>query len=437
MRMWVKMRDSFWFLPTIYGLMALIAIILTILLDTWLVSNFQGHTFSQYFVEKSTARSLYSALITAVLTMTTISFSTIMVVLTKYSTQFSPRTLQDFMKSRVTQHVLGVFSFGFVFTLINLMWLGTSSQKEFLAAYLTVTIAIISLGFFILFIHHSSSFLQVNNLIGQIRNDTSFLIQNTFREKDFIEASEWDEDTVNQWKENAHNTVKANQSGYLQGLEIQGLIKFAKNNDILISSEYQVGDFVTKGTPVFYYWQRNQSDEVEDMSYFLHYMLIGIERTNVQDIEFSIQKLVEIAVKSISPSINDPHTAVNSINRIGSLLTELASIHKPIRYYADQNDELRFIMEPKKFEDYLYRSFYQIRLYGKKDMTVMAALLEALYTIAITSEEHVKEDTWQFAKYVMDSTDTEELHELDFNRFYETCKKIADVCEEEPPIENR
>ncbi|WP_238378841.1 DUF2254 domain-containing protein [Halalkalibacillus sediminis] len=430
------MRDSFWFLPTVYSLIALVTVTLTILMDTWLVPNMDGSALSELFVEKSTAASLYSALITSVLTMTTISFSTIMVVLTTYSTQFSPRTLQDFMKSRVTQHVLGVFSFGFLFTLINLLLLGTSNQKEFLGAYFTVTTAVICLGFFILFIHHSSRFLQVNNLIGQIRNDTSVLIDNTYREKDYKEATEWNEEEVKEWQKNSWDVVKANQSGYLQGIEIEGLLRFAKSHDILLSSVYQVGDFVQKGAPAFYYWQRSQTDEADDMSGCLNYILVGNERTNVQDIEFSIQKLVEIAVKSISPSINDPHTAVNSINRIGSLLSDLASVHKPYRYYADQNEDLRFMMEPKKFRDYLYKGLYQIRLYGKKDMTVMDSLLEALYKIAITSEEHVKEDTWQFAKYIMESTDTDELHQLDFERFYETCNKIANVCGEVPPIKH-
>ncbi|MET3682882.1 putative membrane protein [Alkalibacillus flavidus] len=431
MRMWVNMRDSFWFLPTIYSLLALIAVSCSNIIDTFLIPMIKDVIPSGLFVSSSTASSLYSSLITAILTMITISFSTIMVVLTTYSTQFSPRTLQDFMKSRVTQHVLGFFSFGFIYTLINLLVLGTDGPKGLVGPFSTVLIAIISLGFFILFIHHSSRFLQVNNLIGQIRTDASKLIQNTFREKDYTEATEWDEDEINAWKQNTPHVVKANESGYLQGVEIEGLLQFAKQHKLLLSSVHQVGDYVQKGAPAFYYWKKDGEEADESVEACTRYILVGNERTDVQDIEFSVQKLVEIAVKSISPSINDPHTAVNCINRIGSLLSELASVHQPIRYYADQDGELRFMMEPKKFEDYLYKSFYQIRLYGKKDLTVMDAMLQALYRIAITNEEHIKQDTWAFATYVIESTDIDEMHQLDYERFYETCHKIADVCDED------
>ncbi|WP_411954308.1 DUF2254 domain-containing protein [Alkalibacillus sp. S2W] len=433
MRTWVNIRDSFWFLPAIYSLLALIVVTFTNLIDTLFIPTIKDQIPSGLFVSSSTASSLYSSLITSILTMTTISFSTIMVVLTTYSTQFSPRTLQDFMKSRVTQHVLGVFSFGFIYTLINLLVLGTDGPKGLVGPFSTVLIAIISLGFFLLFIHHASRYLQVNNLIGQIRGDASTLIHNTFREKSYTEATEWDENEVNGWKQYTRHVVKANQSGYLQGIEIEGLLQFAKQHELLLSSVYQVGDYVQKGAPAFYYWKKNGEEADESVKDCNRYTLIGNERTDVQDIEFSVQKLVEIAVKATSPSINDPHTAVNCINRIGSFLSELASVHQPIRYYGDQDGHLRFMMEPKKFEDYLYKSFYQIRLYGKKDLTVMDEMLQALYRIAITNEDHIKRDTWTFAKYVMESTDIEEMHELDYERFYQTCWKIAEVCDEELP----
>ncbi|WP_239540156.1 DUF2254 domain-containing protein [Salimicrobium jeotgali] len=435
MQFWMKMRDSFWFLPTVYSLLALVVVTITNTIDTFLVPVITDNVPATFFLSKSTASSMYGSLITSMLTMTTISFSTIMVVLTTYTTQFSPRTLQDFMKSRITQHVLGVFSFGFVFTLINLFLLGSSSKKEFLGPFFTVLVAIISLGFFILFIHHSSRFLQVNSLIGKIRGDASALIANTFREKEYKEAVEWDEQEIAKWEDKEPYVIKAKQSGYLQGIEIKSLLTYARNHDVLFAAVFRTGDYIQKGAPLFYYWEKNETEEETDVEAATDYVLVGNERTDVQDIEFSIQKLVEIAVRAISPGINDPHTAVNCINRIGSLMAELASVHRPVRYYADQDDELRFMMEPKKFRDYLYKGFYQIRLYGKQDLTVMDAMLEGLYKIAIVHHGYIKEETWEFAKYIIESTDTDEMHEIDYDRFYETCKKMADECGKELPLE--
>ncbi|MCA0972603.1 DUF2254 domain-containing protein [Halobacillus litoralis] len=434
-KMWVNIRDSFWFLPALYSAISILMVILTSALDVWVVPKIEESLPKVFFTEKSVAQTLYGSLITSILTMTTISFSTIMVVLTTYTTQFSPRTLQDFMRSRVTQHVLGVYSFGFVFSLINLLLLGSEKSQGLLSPFITVFISIVCLAFFIIFIHHSSRFVQVNNLIGKIRTDTSDVIAKTFDEKDYHENVEWNPAEIDQYKEREPSVITASESGYLQGIQIDGLLRAAKQQDLLLEATFQVGSYIQKGVPLFYYWEKGEDAESPDDC--LDYLLIGNERTDIQDIEFSIQKLVEIAVKAISPSINDPHTAVNCINRIGSLLSELAEVHKPIRYYADQDNHLRLIMEPKEFSDYLYKSFYQIRIYGKQDLTVMNGVLEALHNIAIVHKGTVKEDTWRFGKYMIESVDTNELNELDYERFYNHAKRLADECEEEmtlPPL---
>lgn len=428
---WVSIRDSFWFLPALYGVVSIIMVSLTSALDVWVVPKIQESLPRLFFVEKSVAQTLYGSLITSILTMTTISFSTIMVVLTTYTTQFSPRTLQDFMRSRVTQHVLGVYSFGFVFALINLLLLGSDSSQGLLSPFLTVIVSIICLAFFIIFIHHSSRFVQVNNLIGKIRTGTSDVIQKTFQEKDFIERVNWDEEEIHEWKQISPSTVLASESGYLQGIQIENLLSFAKQHNLLLEANCQLGSYIQKGMPVFYYWQGDNKQEGGGVEACASYLLIGNERTDLQDIEFSIQKLVEIAVKAISPSINDPHTAVNCINRIGSLLTELAHVHKPIKYYADEDEQLRLIIEPKEYREYLYKSFYQIRIYGKKDLTVMNGVLEALYKISVVHGGKIQEDVWRFGQYIISSVDTGELNELDYERFYHQANKLAKECNEQ------
>ena len=120
-KFWIDTRDSFWFVPMIYSIISILLVIITSLLDTWLVNYYRDQLVDVLLTEKDVAIWLYGSLVTAILTMTTISFSTIMVVLTTYSTQFSPRTLQDFMRSSMTHHVLGVDCFGFIFALINLL----------------------------------------------------------------------------------------------------------------------------------------------------------------------------------------------------------------------------------------------------------------------------------------------------------------------------
>ncbi|UOQ91761.1 DUF2254 domain-containing protein [Halobacillus shinanisalinarum] len=427
-RAWIHIRDSFWFLPTIYSILSIICVSLVTMVDLWIIPKVKENIPSILLMNTSAAQTLYGSLITSILTMTTISFSTIMVVLTTYSTQFSPRTLQDFMKSRVTQHVLGVFSFGFIFVIINLLLMGSEQSKELISPFLTVIVSIVCLAFFILFIHHSSRFVQVNNLIGTIRSSTSKVIKKTYEAKNYYEFSDWNEQVIRERKKKRKKIIYARESGYAQTVGIPSLIEWASKRDTLIEADFFVGSYLQKGMPVFYCWSDTEEEEALEGCH--DYLLIGNERTDLQDIEFSLQKLVEIAVKAISPSTNDPHTAVNCINRIGSLLAELGAVYEPIRYFADGNKELCLIMEPIAYEEYLYKSFYQIRIYGSQDISVMNGVLEALYKVAVVNDDTVKGDVWEFGVYMMKAVHTEQLDELDFKHFKHQVEKLADSCNE-------
>ncbi|MCP3029881.1 DUF2254 domain-containing protein [Halobacillus sp. A1] len=423
---WVHLRDSFWFLPVIYSLFAILSVSLVTMIDLWMTPSIKENIPAIFLMDNSSAQAMYGALITGILTMTTISFSTIMVVLTTYTTQFSPRTLQDFMRSRVTQHVLGVYSFGIVYVLITLLLLGEEKNKALLSPFITAVVAIICLGFFVLFIHHSSRFVQVNNLIGQIRSSTSKVIHKTYREKDYIERTEWEEEAINHRKRHEKRAIYAQRSGYTQGVMMQPLIKWAKQHNVLLEANFFVGSYVQKGMPLFYYWSEEKTKIKEEWGE--GYVWLGNERTDLQDIEFSLQKLVEISVKAISPSINDPHTAINCINRIGSLLAELGEVYEPIRYYADDEDELRIILEPLSYREYLYKSFYQMRIYGKHDISVMTGILEALYKIALVNREAIKKDVWEFGQYIMRSVDDDQLERLDREYYDDQVAKLKQAC---------
>ncbi len=430
---WVHIRDSFWFLPTIYSMVSIICVTLVTMIDLWIIPKVKESVPSILLMNTSTAQTLYGSLITSILTMTTISFSTIMVVLTTYSTQFSPRTLQDFMKSRVTQHVLGVFSFGFIFVIINLLLMGGEQSKALISPFLTVVVSIVCLGFFIVFIHHSSRFVQVNNLIGKIRLSTSKVIKKTFQDKDIHEASEWNEQKIAERKEAEKKTIYARESGYAQAVQISSLVEWASKRDALLEANFYIGSYIQKGMPVYSCW--GNIEDQEELDSCNEFLLIGNERTDLQDIEFSIQKLVEIAVKAISPAVNDPHTAVNCINRIGSLLAELGTVYKPIRYYGDEEQVLRLIMEPLSFEQYLYKSFYQLRIYGSKDISVMNGVLEALFKVATVNGETVKRDVWKFGLYIIRAVDVKELDELDYEQFAYFAERLAASCNMSSPLE--
>ncbi|MFZ3578891.1 DUF2254 domain-containing protein [Virgibacillus sp. DJP39] len=417
----IKIRDSFWFISAVYGVVAILLAIIISIADKWLLMNFKNNLPEILLTTNKVMIDLYSSLVMGILTMTTISFSVIMVVLTTYSTQFSPRTLQDFMGSRATQNVLGVYCLGFILALIHLVTAGKG--PSLIGPIIMVIVAILTLAFFVYFIHHSARWIQVNNLIGKIRNDGSQVIKNTYKDYNLNGYVEWDEDELEEIQNNDKQLVYAQSSGYIQKIEWTELVKQATNQECILQVDVQIGDFVVKGSPLMSVVETNNRNYK-----FNQFLIIGNERTDIQDVEFMLQKLVEIALRAISPAINDPHTAINCLNRIGSLLSEIGETYNENRYFTDDKKNLRVISKPKLFDEYLYKSFYQIRHYGKEDISMLYAMIEVLYKIAVVSENSIKQKVWTFHYYIMDVIEPDSLSTLDNEHLQSICRKLKEQC---------
>ncbi|MEN1968395.1 DUF2254 domain-containing protein [Lentibacillus sp. N15] len=407
-KVWIAVRDSFWLIPTIYGLVSIISVIVVNEIDSWIIESFEGQLPQVFLTNGDVAKELYSALVSAILTMTTISFSVIMVVLTTYSTQFSPRTLQDFMRSAATHHILGMYCFGFVFALLHLILVGRGNMV--VGPLAMGLVAMIILAFFVYFIHHSARWIQVNNLIAKIHMDGSKVITHAYRKPNFLEHADWDETEISRLYQTNKRVIRAEKSGYVQKVDWKSLVDWTSSHHCTVEMCVQIGDFILDGAPVM---RVMGADEQEKIHILDSYFIIGNERTDLQDVEFSLQKLVEIALRAISPAINDPHTAINCINRIGALLSEASANYKEIYYLSDEHQHLRVIKQPKKYEDYLYKSFYQIRHYAKDDVSVLYSLIDVLYKVALVSDETIKRKIWRFHYYILDVIVWDALSELD------------------------
>ncbi len=423
-KVWFNIRDSFWFMPAIYSLITLILVITISLTDTWIVSLFREDILKNFLIEKDTAKKIYSTLVTAILTMTTLSFSVIMVVLTTYSSQFSPRILQNFMKNKFTQHVLGIYCSGFISALVLLFLVDNS--KPFIGPIIMVVIAMINLGAFVYFIHHSSRFLQINNLINLLKNEGTTAINLLYKkEQPYHSYRYWREMELLELKTKEKTMLTANESGYVQNIDWESVINWATKNKSVIELHVQPGSFIPEKLPLMTIWSEEKIEAKINS-----FVVIGNERSDVQDFGYTIQKLEEIALRAISPSTNDPHTAVNCMNRIGVLLTELGEVQSYTPYLADTEDNLRIIHKPTKFEDYLYKSFYEIRYYGQNDVSVLYGIINVLYKIAVVSSEDIKQKIWEFHFYIMEVVKWDKLSELDqahLEKAYNNLKRSCDA----------
>jgi uncharacterized membrane protein len=212
--------------------------------------------------------------------------------------------------------------------------------------------------------------------------------------------------------------IKPQKSGYIQKIYDLELTKLADEQDLIIRAEKMIGDYVTENTVIFKVWQlypaADFKEDFTDISEkILTNLVINNERSKKNDIEFGLLKLTEVALRAISPGINDPNTAIFCINQLGWVLSRIAVANLENTYYYNDKDELCFILEDISFWDLLYKTFYQLSHYGNQDVSVAGSILDALVIIAEGSPQSVKEQVWHFSHYILGGFSKEVLEQED------------------------
>ncbi|MFW6035478.1 MAG: DUF2254 domain-containing protein [Halothermotrichaceae bacterium] len=420
-----NITNKLYFIPGYYAVMAVALSIIVILLDNQYAYWLQQFIPQYLFTSVDLAETILSTLAGSLFGMVTVSFSTIMVVLTMYSSQFSPRTLQDFLKSKTTLKVLGVFTGGFIYSILTLLFLrDNKSGKVVFSADMGVIIAIICLAYFIYFIHHVANSVQVNILIEKLRDEVIAIVDRIERRTNENEQIRNDAPVgIDKLASQDGKVVYANKNGYIEYIYDLQLTKLANDKDIIIRAEKMIGDYVTENSKVFTVY--NHQNEIEDADKYMKNVIIDSERSKKHDIEFGMLKLTEVALRAISPGINDPNTAIFCINQLGWVLSRIAVSNIENTYYYNQEDEIRFILEDITFEQLLYKTFYQLTHYGNQDVSVAGAILDALYIIAEGSPQEIKDRVWEFSDYVLGGFNKDVLEKEDMRFLNRKILKLA------------
>jgi uncharacterized membrane protein len=333
----------------------------------------------------SAIRSLLGIIAGAMITVTSIVFSITVVTLTLASSQFGPRLLRNFMMDTGTQLVLGSFISNFLFCVLVFCAISFHDPYTFKPA-LTVTIAIlmtcISVGVLIYFIHHVAKSIQADVVIEDVYQDLQQGIENLFPvfkdgDKPFISSHSM---AINAREREYQMNVLSNCSGYVQTIDIEGLVAFATENDVFVECDIKPGDFVIQHSVIAVIHAdkpipNSQDDKV------LNKMGLGAYRTPVQDPEFAVHQLVEIALRALSPSINDPYTAITCIDKLNAVLCELTNRVFPEKKHFDETGILRLSNKPLMFEHIASAAFDQIRQQANNNVAVTLRLLESLHQL--------------------------------------------------------
>jgi uncharacterized membrane protein len=390
---WENLRLKYWLLPTLMAILSVLLAVVTIRLDRYFAGERALGLGWVYAGEANGALSLLSTVAGSMITVAGVTFSITIAALTMASSQFGPRLLNSFMRDRGNQVVLGTYIATFIYCLLVMRTISSSETHPFvppLSITVGILLAIASLGVLIYFIHHISSSINIEYVIANIEEELSDAIDRLFPQKRTFYSYEHelrhDDDMPEDFSVTARR-VTARKDGYVQAIDFDALLRLSQEHDLVIRVVQRRGNFVAEDHTLVLV--RSGTGEKEEVEKAINgAFLVGQHRLQNQDVSYVISQLEEIAVRALSPGINDPFTAVTCLDRLGAALSDLAGRTIPSSYYYDDDGNLRVVGESVTFAELLDQSFDQIRQYGSSSVAVTIRLLETIAVIAAQVHTH-------------------------------------------------
>ena len=426
-QLWDSLQSSYWFVPTLMVVIAIglssLALNLDKTLDPNLIETF-GWTYAH---DADGARIILSTIAGSSITVATTVFSITIVALQLASSQFGPRLLRNFMQDQGNQFVLGTFISTFMYCLLVLRTIQGQEDEQFLpqiAVTFSVVLAALNLVVLIYFIHHAAESIQADNVIDRVSQELHDEVERLFPQQLGHGKQQPELDNPVDF-ERVARPVKAKSSGYIQVIDDQLLMKIAKQHNLLLRLLHRPGHFVVeqKDLVMVYPGEKVSKKLIEKIN---KAFIVGSQRTQQQDLEFSIEQLVEIAVRALSPGVNDPFTAIRCIDHLSAVLCRLAQKEIPSPYRYSERDKLRLVANPTTFTGAVDTAFNLIRQNSASDVAVTVRLLGAIAVIAPYSQR--REDRSALKRQAQmiwhGSSQSEEGDRMAVEQKYLTVKKV-------------
>ncbi len=318
--------------------------------------------------DANTARSIVSTIAGGIISLTVFSFSMVMIVLNQAASQMSNRMLEGMIANRFQQFVLGIYIGSIVYALSLLTTIRDIDSGIYIPAlsiYLLLLITVLDIFIFIYFLHYVTQSVKFQTIISRVHNDTMHSLEQNTGEKPpaaFL-LPDWEK-----------QTVYMETSGYFQGFDKKRLINFARKENGVVHFLKPEASYLLKGIPIldFYSSQKLDNDELKELLY-------SVDFYDAQEIQrnpyYGFHQLAEVAIKALSPGINDPETAVLSLEAITDLFSYKLN-HFSQSTFEDEDEVVRIQKQEWSFESLFARFFYPIWEYGKKDHFIQNTMLQ-------------------------------------------------------------
>ncbi len=389
---WNAVQGSLWFLPSTVVLACALAAFLMVWLDTSIVHGALPDIPLLLQAGPEGARDMLSTIATSMLTVASVAFSFTIIVFSFASTQYGSRTLHNFMDDNVNQVVLGMLLGTFVYCqlVLRTIRLEEGSFVPSMSVNFALLLAIADLALFIYYIHHVSETIQAYHIIQRVGAGTRKSLESIFQARASSPTQPIEDEDLYRLI-GPQVDICSSGVGYIQAIDTDSILALMQRHDLVIEYDKAVGMYVAQG---------ERLARVGPASRVTPYIvaqahnsfLLGAHRTLYQDPQYGVLMLADIAIKALSPAINDPNTAVMSLNQISSVLRLVAARELPeqVRYGVD--GKVRVILNEPTFEKLAAQAFDQIRRFGTSDATIPIKLLDVIEEIAAedTLPEHLE-----------------------------------------------
>ena len=385
---WDRLRVSFWFAPAI---MALIAVILAWTMY-WLDSRIPNALLqnSRFFITGSATdlRAMLISIATTVLATAGVVFTLLTLPLSTVAAQYGSRLLRLFLGDRTTQFVLGMFVATFVYCIAAAFSI-PAAVLEPEGPQITATVGLLlmmaTFATLILLVQHISTMLQAPNIAAAAGAELRDVIrvENPDEVSSGAQKGQSPQGEASATGETQGYPIQVDETGYIQFIDPDIMLNLAREGDLVIRLLRKPGDFVWHGAVVALVWPASRVDE-RLRKLFRRAYRIGNQRTPTQDVECAVNQLVEMAVRAMSPAINDPFTAMTCLDHLGIGLAIFTQQGGENRNIYDQDGYLRLVFEPVAFDHLLSTAFDMLRHASCDNATV---LLHMLAVIAAIGEE--------------------------------------------------
>ncbi|CAN5331210.1 DUF2254 domain-containing protein [soil metagenome] len=391
---WEELRSSYWFVPSLMTLAAIALSVTAVAVDRQFSIDASGRFAWLYINRPDGARALLATIAGSAITVGGVVFSITIAAVAYTTSQFGPRLLSNFMRDRGNQVTLGTFIATFLYCLLILRFVRSAGEvmddesalaQSFVphvAVLVALFLALASVAVLIYYLHHLTRSIHISNVIAEVGEELLEALDKRFPDKDqHPAAADPDPDELAATLGEEPLEIRARQHGYCQNFDENALLDIASRNHVILLVDTRPGHFVHDASVLGHAWPRDGLAE-DDQADIRRSFAFGARRTVTQDVMFPVSELTEIAIRALSPGLNDPYTAMNCMNWLNAALVRMADRAPRPHTMRDDDGALRVILPRVTFEFMVHSVWDRLRPYVSRDPIAARHMMRLLGELA-------------------------------------------------------